>query len=156
MNYKLLLVCLIFSGFSGLAYELLWVRLLSFSFGSSTAALSTVLAVFFGGLSLGALLAGKMLDRVKRPVLVYAFIETLTGITGLLLYPVLLKLPDFFASLATGDNGRDLLIRVILSIIIILIPTVLMGTTLPVCVRQLFIKIIKLGRVQDSFMASTH
>jgi len=46
MRHRFLLGCLLLSGFSGLAYELLWTRLLSLTFGSTTLSFSTVVAVF--------------------------------------------------------------------------------------------------------------
>jgi spermidine synthase len=47
------------SGAAALIYELLWVRYLSLIFGGSHLAVTTVLAVFMGGLALGSSLIGK-------------------------------------------------------------------------------------------------
>ena len=54
MPRMLVFLCFFVSGFAGLVYEIAWIRRASLVFGSTTAALSTVLAVFFGGLALGA------------------------------------------------------------------------------------------------------
>ena len=75
MRHRVLLGCLVLSGFSGLAYELLWTRLLSLTFGSTTLSFSTVVAVFFGGLALGAWGAGRVLNRIRRPIQAYVVIE---------------------------------------------------------------------------------
>lgn len=54
----LLLVLFFCSGASGLAYQILWLRQLSFVFGVTAYAASTVLAAFMAGLALGSWLAG--------------------------------------------------------------------------------------------------
>ena len=64
--------CLVFSGLSALVYQIVWVRLLGFTFGTSTEAVSTVLAVFFAGLALGNLAAASLLRRLARPLRAYA------------------------------------------------------------------------------------
>ena len=55
------LIYLIFflSGAAALIYEVLWVRYLSLIFGGSHLAVTTVLAVFMGGLALGSYTIGK-------------------------------------------------------------------------------------------------
>ena len=63
-----IVACLVFSGFTALVYQLIWTRLLGFSFGTSTQAVSPVLAVFFGGLAIGNLLAARLQARIRRPV----------------------------------------------------------------------------------------
>ena len=54
------------SGASGLILELLWTRMLTLVFGSTTLAVSTVLTAFMGGLGLGSYLAGRVADRLLR------------------------------------------------------------------------------------------
>ena len=126
------------SGFAGLSYELLWVRLLSFSFGSTTLSFSTVLAVFFGGLALGAFLAGKRSARIRNPVRVYALIEIVTGVFGLLIYPVLSNLDEVFASIDPGVGLAGAAVRAAVATPLLLVPTLLMGATLPVvCVGMI-------------------
>lgn len=132
MRNKLILFCLFFSGFAGLAYELMWTRLLSFSFGSTTLSFSTVLAVFFGGLAMGAFFAGKRSARLARPLRTYAWIELGCGVAGLLLYPILKNLGSLFASFDPGPNLFGMLVRFFVSVPLLLIPTLLMGATLPI------------------------
>ncbi len=122
---------------SGLAYELLWVRLLSLSFGSTTLSFSTVLAVFFGGLALGSFLAGRYLARVVRPVRAYATVEAGLAVLGLALYPVLTHLADVFARFDPGTGLSGALVRFVFAAPILLLPTVLMGSTLPLMCRAL-------------------
>ncbi len=75
MKNTLAIVCFFGSGFAGLIYEVAWIRRASLVFGSTTWALSTVLAVFFGGLALGSWLFGRWGQRVQRPIRMYARLE---------------------------------------------------------------------------------
>ncbi|HMJ24705.1 MAG TPA: hypothetical protein VK475_02720, partial [Pyrinomonadaceae bacterium] len=56
---KLIAICFVFSGATGLIYEVLWARMLGLVFGATTVAISAVLAAFMGGLALGSALAAK-------------------------------------------------------------------------------------------------
>ena len=58
-------LCLLFSGLAALVYQVIWTRLLGFTFGHTTEAISTVLAIFFGGMALGNFLAARTLG-LKR------------------------------------------------------------------------------------------
>lgn len=84
------MLCLVVSGMSGLIYEVAWVRSLELVFGATSFAVATVLAAFMGGLACGSAWMGKETDRMGRfrPLHVYAAIECLIGILGLLV-PVL-------------------------------------------------------------------
>ncbi len=59
-------VCFVFSGATGLIYEVLWARMLGLVFGATTLAVSTVLAAFMGGLALGSALAGRLAPRIQE------------------------------------------------------------------------------------------
>ena len=147
MRYRFLLGCLILSGFAGLAYELLWVRLLALSFGSTAASFSTVLAVFFGGLAIGSLLGGRLAKRVRRPVRAYALVELGTGIAALVLYPLLVGLESAFAQFDPGPGTFGTVLRFIVAALVLIIPTVLMGATLPFVTRAMVDKDDDVGRV---------
>lgn len=56
------------SGAAGLAYEVIWIRLLSLSLSITVHALTTVLCAFMAGLALGSALASAVADRVRRPL----------------------------------------------------------------------------------------
>ena len=59
---NILLFALFCTAFSALVYELVWCRELSYIFGATALAASSVLAVFMAGLALGSLYAGKILE----------------------------------------------------------------------------------------------
>jgi spermidine synthase len=128
------------SGACGLAYEVVWSRLLHHVFGVSAFAISTVLASFMGGMALGAALLGRSADRMRRPLRLFAALEAGIGLYALVL-PVLLAgverlygwifpvLPDLFWPRSV--------VRFVLCLGVLLVPTVLMGGTLPALGRGL-------------------
>ena len=63
------------SGFTGLVYEVVWMRLFGLNFGNTTLAVSTVLASYMAGLALGSLVLGKVADRFKNPLRLFGFLE---------------------------------------------------------------------------------
>src|SRR5216117_3836922 len=135
-----LLVCLFVSGGSGLIYEIAWVRSLELVFGATSFAVATVLAAFMGGLALGSWLMGMAAARLERyhPLRVYAAIELLIGVAGSLvpsalhaLIPVYQSIwSHFHSSFAVFSLWRFLLCGAVL-----LVPTALMGATLPIASR---------------------
>jgi len=72
------------TGLTGLAYELVWIRLLILSFGSTQFAITTVLGTFMAGLALGSIIFGRIVDKYQFPLRVYAVIEVVLGIYGVL------------------------------------------------------------------------
>src|SRR4051794_27349483 len=72
------------SGAAGLCYELLWIRALGLHFGTSTPAITTVVATFMAGLGAGNWLLGRRADRSQRPFALYQRLEPGIAATGLL------------------------------------------------------------------------
>ncbi len=97
------LACFFLSGASGLILEMLWTRMLTLVFGSTTLAVSTVLTAFMGGLGLGSYLAGKYADRLKNPVRAYALAEAGIGVYALLV-PLVMTL---YPGLNRGSGARS-------------------------------------------------
>src|SRR5688500_5199894 len=92
-SLSLIGVCFIFSGATGLIYEVLWARMLGLVFGATTLAVSTVLAAFMGGLALGSALAGKLATRIRKPLSTYGWMEIGIAMYALLV-PLLFRLID--------------------------------------------------------------
>ena len=133
------IVCFFLSGFAGLVYEVSWIRKASLVFGSTTFAVSTVLAVFFLGLACGSYLFGRIGQRTLRPLRLYALIEVGLGLFAMA-SPYLL---DFTESLygpiyraLAGHAVILFVVRGVLVSLVILPPTILMGSTLPLFCRQ--------------------
>ncbi len=137
---SLVLTLFFLSGASSLIYEVLWMRMFTQVFGSTMAATSTVLSAFMAGLALGSYLIGSYADRHPRNSLkLYAYLEGMIGIFGLLM-PTLIQALYFvygwlFRNLPDSYHLMGLS-RFTLSFLVILIPTSLMGATLPVLSRH--------------------
>lgn len=136
--------CLLTSGFAGLVYEICWIREASLVFGSTTQALSTVVAVFFGGLALGSWLSGRA--HPERPMRVYAVLELALALAALC-SPTLFELADRLFGVVYRQAGSvELgLARVGLLTLILLAPSTLMGATLPLFCRQLVVDTRRAG-----------
>jgi spermidine synthase len=126
------------SGASSLIFETIFTRLLSYTFGSTAQAVSTVLAAFLGGLALGAYLLGRWVDRWKPSLRVYGVLELLVGIVCWFIPSVFGFLTRWYVALCHhfqfGPTALTL-VRFGLSGAAILVPTILMGGTLPVIAR---------------------
>ncbi|HMA38820.1 MAG TPA: fused MFS/spermidine synthase [Gemmatimonadales bacterium] len=126
------------SGATGLVYELLWVRLLYQSFGSTIQSVTTVVAAYMGGLGLGAWLLGRRADRHPRPAALYGRLEILIGLFGLVSPLVLSLAQQAYLAIARGlpeGSGVSVALRFGLAGAVLLVPTTLMGGTLPVLTR---------------------
>lgn len=126
------------SGLAGLVYQELWLRLLGLVFGVTVYAASTVLAGFMGGLALGSALGGRYADRVRRPLLVYGVAEVLVGLSALATPLALRAVEHVYVALHPSlphVPGALTALRFVLSIAVLLVPTMLMGATFPLVVR---------------------
>jgi spermidine synthase len=134
----LILLLFLLSGFSGLAYELIWTKQLSLIFGVTSGAITTVLAAFMGGLALGSALLGARADRSRRPLLFYGALELGIGATAFLL-PYLFEAVNLvYVGLARwlpGHTPAFVVLRYLLCFVALLVPTTLMGGTLPAMSR---------------------
>ena len=133
------IVCFFLSGFAGLVYEVSWIRKASLVFGSTTFAVSTVLAVFFLGLACGSYLFGRIGQRTLQPLRLYALIEVCIGLFAIA-SPYLFDFTEsFYGSIYRALTGHVVVLfvaRGALVSLIILPPTLLMGSTLPLFCRQ--------------------
>jgi spermidine synthase len=140
MGFAGLLVCLFVSGASGLIYEVAWVRSLELVFGATSFAVATVLAAFMGGLALGSFLMGRRAARLERfhPLHVYAAIELLIGAAGLIVPFALRALVPLYQSIWSQFHSSFAVFslwRFLLCGAVLLVPTALMGATLPIASR---------------------
>ncbi len=126
--------CFILSGATGLVYEVLWARMLGLVFGATTLAISTVLAAFMGGLALGSALAGRFAGRVRRPVQAYGLLELGIALYALVVPLLFSGIDNLYAVVWQAFHPSFFVFslwRFLLSCVMLLIPTTLMGATLP-------------------------
>ena len=126
------------SGCCALIYQIAWIREFRLIFGASTAASAAVLAIFIGGLGLGGWLLGRRADAHPRPILFYAQLESVVAVSAAL-SPLLLMLVRELYVFAGGTPRLGLVAgtvgRLVLSGLVLAIPTVAMGGTLPAAAR---------------------
>lgn len=138
---KILLVCALLSGAAGLLYQVIWNRELLLLFGSTSAAAAAVVAAFMGGMGIGAWGIRHFLVRHQPAKLgLYALLEL--GIAGyaLLFHPLLSWLQTLYPGLwhaALGDPMQLNLLRLGLGLVILGLPTLAMGATLPLLISAL-------------------
>lgn len=119
------------SGLCALVYQTVWFREFRLLFGASTSANSAVVAVFMGGLGLGGLWLGARADRHPSPLRFYGLLEL--GVAGWsVLTPFLVAAlrPVPSALLEDAGGGAATVVRLVLSALVLGVPTTLMGATL--------------------------
>lgn len=123
------------SGAAALIYQVVWVRSLSLVFGGSNLAVTTVLAVFMAGLAIGGYGIGKYVDAVKKPLRLYGLLELGIALFAVVFIGLMDIYPSIYVPLARGRDDAPLylsFIRILFSVIVLIVPTTLMGGTLPV------------------------
>ena len=142
-------IIFIFSGASGLIYEVIWMRQLTLIFGSTVFATSTVLTAFMAGLALGSFYFGRKIDEsTQSPLRIYALLEAGIG-AFCLVWPLILSVLGALYVLihrnVTSEFYTLSLIRFVLTFAVLLIPSTLMGGTLPVLTRFFVKRLEQLG-----------
>lgn len=126
------------SGMCSLIDEVVWVRLLKLTLGNTVYASSIVVSVFMGGLALGSLVMGRYADGIRRRLRLYALLEVVATVSALSL-PWFLGLVDaiykwFFVEFEPSPTVL-LFLQVVISTVVLLIPSTVMGSTLPLLGR---------------------
>ena len=126
------------SGAAALVYEVVWVRSLGLIFGASHLAVTTVLAVYMAGQAIGSSLLGTRADRAGRPLRSYGLLEVGIGLSGLAFLGLMRVYPMLYAPLAqVAEENRLYLtvVRTAFAVLAMIVPTSLMGGTLPTLSR---------------------
>lgn len=113
------------SGFSALVYQVSWQRLLFTGFGVDLTSVTLIISVFMMGLGVGAFFGGRIADRFSHNIiLIFCMVELLIGIFGLASYHLILGLQTVLVH-------TSLPVLAITTFFLLLLPTFLMGLTLP-------------------------
>ena len=127
------------SGFTGLMYEVIFSKELALTFGGTSTATYTVLTVYMGGMAIGSWLGGKLVSAKRNALVSYAICELFIGLYCLCT-PFLFDLTQqAYVSLAADiapDSGILLVLRITCGALVLLIPTICMGMTLPIMVTD--------------------
>ena len=147
--FAAILLLFFVSGGCTLVFQVVWVRMLVPVFGMSVFAVSTVLTVFMAGLALGSWWFGRLIDRGGRALRVYAWLELGIGLFALV-FPLILARLDvlytFFYRQTGGNDYAFALVRFVICFAVLLVPTTLMGGTLPVLSKFVVRRMERAGR----------
>ncbi len=134
MEKKILFLLFFASGISGLIYEVIWLRMLSRVLGVTTYATAITLAAFMAGLGIGSYILGKITDNSKKLLKIYVFLQLLISLSAVIT-PLLfsISIPLYKGIYEISNNSRLIVtvMRILISFFTLLIPTTLMGGTLP-------------------------
>jgi len=116
------------SGVAALVYQVCWQRLLFVALGTDIDSITIIVSTFMLGLGVGALAGGALADRYPDKILaLFAGAEAGIGLFGLVS-------PHLIAGVGTLVVGQSLAVIATANFALLLIPTTLMGATLPMLV----------------------
>jgi predicted membrane-bound spermidine synthase len=123
-------VLFFFSGFPALLYQIVWQRALFTLYGVNIESVTIIVSVFMLGLGLGSLAGGWLSKRSdSRLLLLFGCIELSIGVFGSLSLHLFHRSAGFTAGASTAETG-------LIAFLLLLIPTLLMGSTLPLLVEH--------------------
>jgi len=143
-----ILVIFFLSGACGLVYEVVWQRMLVLVFGSTAFATATVLATFMTGLALGSFVFGRLVDRYRHPLRLYAYQEAGIALFAVLAPFVFSWITGVYVSIYQHFHTTFYLLsllKFVMCFLVLLIPTFLMGGTLPVMSKLFVRRLDRLG-----------
>ncbi|HEX8076704.1 MAG TPA: fused MFS/spermidine synthase, partial [Chthoniobacterales bacterium] len=149
MRVAIVSAILFLSGTSALLFQTLWLRLSGLAFGNSVWSAALILSSFMAGLALGSAVAASSDLGRRRPLRLSAALEVIVAIFGCTLVFALPLLGEWLRPVfqICWDHQQLLsVIRVVISFIILLIPTTAMGLTLPVLLEDPVLKQKEFGR----------
>ena len=145
------------SGSAGLVYQVLWMRSLGLFFGSDMYGVSIILSTFMGGLALGSLLGGRLAEHTARPLLWYGLAELGIGLIALPFTSILETFdPLLHLAYSGGSDGVTWgyqAMRILLAGGTLLLPTTLMGASLPLILKHFVRSRSVLGELGAYFYA---
>lgn len=144
----LLLVIFVVSGFAGLIYQSIWSHYLGLVLGHAAYAQTLVLAMFMGGMALGAWLVSRQAHRRRRLLFGYGVVEIAIGVAGLLFHPLFLGYLSVSQDQiipALQSPGLVTTWQWLSAAVLIAPQTVLLGATFPLMVQG----VLRLVPAQD-------
>ena len=119
------------TGFAALLYQVVWQRVLYSTFGVNVEAVTTVVTAFLAGLGIGSLAGGGLAKGSNRTILLLCgLIEIAIGIFGT-------RSLAFFRLVGNLTLGLPTIPRGMVMALVVMLPTILMGATLPLLVSFL-------------------
>ena len=135
-----LFLCFFLSGTAGLLYQVLWLRTLTLLLGHTVYAITTVLTAFMAGLALGSALFARLSPRLRNVIAAYGWMEIAIGLICAAMPALLWTAAAVYVRLhaALGlSAGQFGLLQFAVIFALLVVPTTLMGGTLPVLAQGL-------------------
>src|ERR1700693_5685200 len=127
------------SGMPALIYQIVWQRALFAMYGVNAQSVAVVVTAFMLGLGIGSLVGGRLSARFPRSgILIFGLAELGVAAFGLASLRI-------FHWVATYTAGANLFSVILFSVVLLLVPTVLMGATLPLLVEHLVLRTNRVG-----------
>jgi spermidine synthase len=127
------------SGMPALVYQVVWQRALFAIYGANAQSVAVVVTAFMLGLGIGSLIGGRLSARFPRKgILIFGLAEIGVAVFGLASLRI-------FHWAATYTAGANLGSVILFSLLLLLIPTILMGATLPLLVEHLVLGTNRVG-----------
>lgn len=137
------------SGMAALIYQIIWIREFSLVFGVHIFSVSAVLSAFMAGLAIGSYWIGKLADKIKRIVILFAGIEVVIALFGIFFEPLLRLATKYYLLPDYAEQQGYVLshaVRFIISFLILIVPTTLMGGIIPLLSKLYVNKISVVGK----------
>lgn len=155
-NSTILIVIIAFgiAGFTSIAYEITWTRMLSSIFLNSIYSFTTMLTTFLCGLGIGAFVISRFFRHSKNPIMIFGVVEFCIGLSGFLLIILFSLLPKISAKVLShySENNSNttwvsnVYVEFVLSFMVIIIPGILIGMTFPLATQIITTNIRSVGR----------
>ena len=133
-------VLFLVSGAAGLMYQIVWVRLLELYFGVTIVSVTLIVSAYMAGLGIGSLIGGRIARRFKNTLLLYGLLEI-----GIALFGVMS--PKIIVGIGQATAGVSYLFVFLISFAVLLLPTTLMGMTLPLLTQSFVDRVEISGQV---------
>jgi len=141
INIKAMYFIIFLSGMSALFYEIIWLRFLTLFFGVSSFAISTIVGTFMAGIALGSYIFGNVSEKKQNVIKIYAYLELFIGLSSLVVFLILNNttfLHEIYYHFYNNASFYGLsLVRLALAILLLLIPSTLIGGTIPLVSKYL-------------------
>ena len=128
------------SGAAGLIYEIVWERLLELYFGVTMVSVTLIVSAYMAGLGVGSLIGGRVARHFKNTLFLYGLLEIGIALFGLVS-------PRIIVWIGQATAGAPYVLVFLISFGILLIPTTLMGMTLPLLTQSFVDRVEVSGRV---------
>ena len=140
---RLVVICFAFSGAAAMALQVLWTRAVGVVIGASTYAFTLILLTFLVGLTGGAAVMTRYVNRIDKPVALFARIQVLIGVLAIFGTVFVDKLPFWLHQVALDNDLTTsglYFANFVIASVVMLPATLALGTVMPLVVKILAIQ----------------